>query len=120
MKPIGQFVHHKLDVYQRALILVELVHAESTQIPRGYRSFADQILRAAGSAAALTGEGANRVTHGQKRQRFAEARGEAGEVAVHAEILATMGVMPEDKASAIMTEANRVCAMLTKLIQRHS
>ncbi len=114
-----RFAHHRLDVYHLALELLELVHEASKEIPRGYRSFADQLLRAAGATAALIGEGANRYTRGQKRQRFSEARGEAGEMAVHAEVLVTMGILSEATASAILTRADRVCAMLTALIKRH-
>jgi four helix bundle protein len=116
----GRFVHHRLEVYHVALELLRIVHEASKVIPRGYRSFADQLLRAAGSAAALIGEGANRYTNGQKRQRFTEARGEAGEVAVHAEVLRTMGILSEETTEAILTRADRVCAMLTPLIKRHS
>ena len=72
------FVHHRLDVYRVSYEMLMKVQALAERIPRGYRSFADQLLRAAGSTLGLIGEGANRFTKGQKRQRFTEARGEAG------------------------------------------
>ncbi len=80
-----QFAHHRLEVYRLALDQVEAVHAVGRGILRGYKNTADQMLRAAGSTVGLIGEGANRFSKGQKRQRFTEARGEAGEVAVHVE-----------------------------------
>lgn len=114
------FVHHKLEVYRLALKLLDKVHQQTKQIPRGYRSFADQMLRAAGETAALIGEGANRWSNAQKRQRFIEARGEAGEVAVHTEVLCSMDIISSEKAEEIMQLADSVCAMLTKLIKRNS
>jgi four helix bundle protein len=78
------------------------------------------MLRAAGSTVGLIGEGANRFSKGQKRQRFTEARGEAGEVAVHVEAGCGMRIVDEEDAMAILERANRICAMLTGLIHRHS
>ena len=115
-----QFSHHKLDVFRMALEVLRDVHDITRRIPRGYRSFADQLLRAAGETVALIGEGANRFTSGQKHQRFSEARGEAGEVAVHIETICAMKLIGEDEADEVLGKCNRVCAMLTRLIQRHS
>jgi len=75
------FAHHRLDVYRVALLLAAQSKGLADRIPRGYRSFADQLIRAAVSTVLLIGEGANRYSKGQKRQRYAEARGECGEVA---------------------------------------
>ena len=88
-------------------------------MPRGYRSFADQLLRAAGQTVLLIGEGANHYSVGQKRQRCTEARGETGEVASAVELLATLRLAPQGEAKEIMHLAGRVAAMLTRLIQRH-
>jgi four helix bundle protein len=114
------FNHHKLDCYRVALDMLRDVHAINKRIPRGYRSFADQLLRAAGETVALIGEGANRFTKGQKRQRFTEARGEAGEVAVHVEAIRAMDLICEADAERLLGRADRVCAMLTRLIHIHS
>lgn len=115
-----QFSHHRLDVYRLALEVLREVHDITRRVPRGYRSFADQLLRASGETVALIGEGANRFTAGQKRQRFSEARGEAGEVAVHIETICAMKLISGDDADAVLRKSDRVCAMLTRLIQRHS
>jgi four helix bundle protein len=120
MKGKNRFSHHKLDCYRVALEMLRDVHRVTTRIPRGYRSFADQLLRAAGETVALIGEGANRFTKGQKRQRFTEARGEAGEVAVHVEAIRAMELICEHDANRLLGKADRVCAMLTRLIQIHS
>lgn len=120
MKRPNQFSHHHLDVYRVALDMLRDAHQVSQRIPRGYRSFAEQLLRAAGETVALIGEGANRFTSGQKRQRFVEARGEAGEVAVHVEAICTMGLVTQEDAHEVLHKADRICAMLTRLIRRHS
>ncbi|MFQ5382671.1 MAG: four helix bundle protein [Dehalococcoidia bacterium] len=116
----GKFPHHRLDAYR---VSVEMACAAKTladRVPRGYRSFADQLLRAAGGTVLLIAEGANRYTAGQKRQRFSEARGECGEAATAAELLAALGLVPAQDAQLVVDLAARVAAMLTRLIARHS
>ena len=81
----------------------------------------DQVSRVAPTEATvlLIGEGANRYSAGQKRQRYSEARGEAGEVAAAAQLLAVLYLVPQTDADTIIALAGRVAAMLTRLIQRH-
>jgi four helix bundle protein len=113
------FTHHQLDVYRVAIQMTQQAKLLSDRVPRGYRSFADQLLRAAGQTVLLIGEGANRYTAGQKRQRYSEARGECGEAAVAAELLTALGLLPQRDVEQLMELASRVAAMLTRLIQRH-
>ena len=115
-----QFTHHKLDAYRVAREMALRVKPVAARVPRGHRSWADQLLRAAGNTVGLIGEGANRFSAGQKRQRFTEARGEAGEVASWVELLCSYGMVPEAEAEVVLGLANRVCAMLTGLIKRHA
>ena len=112
------FPHTKLDVFRVALQMAAKAKALADRVPRGYRSFADQLIRAAGSTVLLIGEGANRFTAGAKRQRFSDARGEAGEVAAAAELLATLELVPTKEALEVIQLAGRVGAMLTRLLQR--
>ena len=114
------FAHHKLDAYRVAMEMAQLAKQLSARVPRGYRSFADQLKRAAGSTVLNIGEGANRYSAGHKRQRYSEARGECGEVAVAAELLATLGLVPQQDVEPLLAKADRVAAMLTRLIQRHT
>ena len=76
--------------------------------------------RAGRGAEALIAEGANRFTPKQKRQRFVEARGEAGEVAAHLERLRRYRFITEEQLMRGLGLADRLCAMLTGLIKRHS
>ena len=64
-----------------ALELARLSRKVAEKIPRGDRSIADHLLRAASNTVMLLAEGANRRGAGQKRQRFVESRGERAEVA---------------------------------------
>ena len=117
--PAHPFAHQKMDVFRVAMQMARESRELSDRVPRGYRSLADHLLRAAGQTVHLIGEGANRYTAGQKRQRYTEARGESGEVAAAAELLATLHLAPKAEADAIIALAGRVAAMLTRLIQRH-
>jgi len=118
-RPSYPFSHQRLDVHRVALEMARRSREVADRVPRGYRTFADQLLRAAGQTVLLIGEGANRYTAGQKRQRYTEARGETGEVASCLELLATLRLAPQIEADEIIHLAGRVAAMLTRLIQRH-
>jgi four helix bundle protein len=133
-KPV--FTHHRLEVYHLALRMAVLAkavadseplhparaakRAEDRRTPRGYRSYADHLKRSSGNTVLLVGEGANRYSSGMKRQRYEEALGEAGEAAVVAEVVVTLGLVPEADTTELMRHADRVCAMLTRLVKRHS
>ena len=83
----------------------------------------------------LIGEGANRYSSGMKRQRYEEALGgepphparaakraedrRTGEVAVVAEVVVTLGLAAEADTTELLSHADRVCAMLTRLVKRY-
>lgn len=112
------FSHSKLDVFHVALELAAQARRISDRVPRGYRSFADQLKRAAGSTVLLIGEGANRYSAGAKRQRYSEARGECGEVAAALQLLVALELVPKQEVEEALSLAGRIGAMLTRLIQR--
>lgn len=115
-----QFPHTRLEVFHVALEMAVKVKAMADDIPRGHRSLADQILRASSSIVLNIGEGANRISTGAKRQRYAEARGECGEVAAAVTLLAAIGLARDMECDDILRLAHRVGAMLTKLVRRFS
>jgi four helix bundle protein len=94
------------------------VNALSRAIPRGHRAIADQMKRSSTAVVALIAEGANRRGAGEKRQRFTEARGEAGETAAWLEILVVLQLADEAEVAPTAHLLSRVVAMLTRLIQR--
>ena len=110
------FPHDRLQVFQVALELAARAKTIAGEIPRGHRSLADQLLRAASSVVLNIGEGANRTTSGAKRQRYSEARGETGEVAANAQLLVTLDLVPGPACDQLIHAAGRVAAMLTRLI----
>ncbi len=112
------FSHHKLEVYGLALEVARLARPIADAVPRGYRTYADHLLRSSGNTVLLIGEGANRYSAGNKRQRYEEALGEAGEVAVAAEVLDTLGLSDPAEVERLLGLSGRVCAMLTRLVQR--
>ena len=114
----GSFPHEKLDAYRVALDLAGAARHLAAQIPRGHRSLADQLLRAATNIVLLLAEGANRRGTGEKRQRFVESRGECGEAAAAADLALVMDLAPPADVEEVKRLAGRVAAMLTRLIAR--
>ena len=114
------FPHHRLDAYRIALEMAAAARRAADRIPRGQRSVADQMMRAAGSTVLLIAEGANRHSTGDKRHRYAMARGECGECAAAVELANVLGLVPDPDAHRVLQRAARVGAMLTRLIRRFS
>ena len=116
--PVDSFPHHRLDAYRVALQMATAAKRAAARVPRGYRTLADQMLRAACSTVLLISEGANRFSAGDKRQRFRMAQGECGECAAASELAMKLGLVPTHEALAVQQLAARVGAMLTRLIRR--
>ena len=114
----GSFPHEKLDAYRVALDLAGAARHLAAQIPRGHRSLADPLLRAATNLVLLLAEGANRRGTGEKRQRFVESRGECGEAAAAADLALVMDLAPPADAAEVKLPAGWVSAMLTRRIAR--
>ena len=112
------FPHRKLEAYRSALGMAEMAKGIADGIPRGYRSFADQLLRAAGATVLLVAEGANRRSRGSKRQRFEEAMGECGEAAGNVEMLMTIGLLAPEVADEFADLAGRTGALINGLARR--
>lgn len=114
----GSFPHEKLEAYQVALEMAKLAKKMAEGIPRGHRNVADHMLRAASNTVLLLAEGANRRGTGEKRQRFAESRGECGEVGAAGDLLLAYDIGSRADAERLKRLASRVSAMLTRLIAR--
>ena len=115
---LGSFPHEKLNAYQVALAMATLARKVAEHIPRGHRNVADHLLRAASNTVLLLAEGANRRGAGEKRQRFAESRGECGEVGAAGDLLVAYDIGSRADAEKLKRLASRVSAMLTRLIAR--
>jgi four helix bundle protein len=115
---VGAFPHEKLDAYRVAVEMARGAKALVEQIPRGHSSIADHLRRSASNTVLLLAEGANRRGSAEKRQRFVESRGEAGETAAACDLVIALELGPPSLAHSVKQYAARLAAMLTKLIQR--
>ena len=115
-----RFAHRKLVAWQVARELADRVRPVVARLPRRHEELGNQLKRATLATEALIAEGANRYSPKQKRQRFAEARGECGETASHLERLWRYRLIGEKEVTEMLALADRICALCTGLIRRHS
>ena len=112
--PTTRFNHHKLDAFHVAKQALVAGDALVRGFPRGYGPLADQMRRALlGSYLNLT-EAAAREGH-DRRQRFRCARAECNEAAAAIEGAVALGLVAPEKADAVLTDLDRLAAMLTRL-----
>jgi four helix bundle protein len=105
--------HHKLLAFGVAKEMLLAVKAANIR-EVGLR---DQAMRAAKSACLNCAEGAGRVTRADKARAFAIARGETVEAAAAVEIAAACGSASELDVERVAVLADRLVAMLTRLIR---
>jgi four helix bundle protein len=84
------------------------------QIELRDKSLADQLRRAATSAALNTAEG-NRRDGRDRAARFRIAAGECAEAATAVQVATAWGYVPDAAGTAALTLADRLCAMLWRL-----
>ena len=84
------------------------------QIELRDKSLADQLRRAATSAALNTAEG-NRRDGRDRASRFRIAAGEAAEAAAALNVAVAWGYVPADAAAPALALADRLCAVLWRL-----
>ena len=105
--------HHRLHVFgfaREMLVVVRDAHIRDAKLR-------DEALRAAKSACLNIAEGAGRVTRADKARAFTIARGECVEAAAAIEIAALLGDASARDAERVALLADRVVAMLTRLIR---
>jgi len=105
--------HHRLHVYAIALEMLVAVRAAGIRDAK----LRDEALRAAKGACLNVAEGAARVTRADKARAFTIARGETVEACAALEIAALLGDAREEDAERVAVLADRVVAMLTRLIR---
>jgi four helix bundle protein len=107
---------HKLDVYRCALELYRAVGRIVAGFPRGEADFRNQMRRASRSVPFNIGEGVGK--RGRARAAAYEvALGEAKELIVALDCVEIDGLAPLEQVVAAQDLADRVAAMLTKLIR---
>ena len=105
--------HHKLHAFGVAKDMLLAVRAANIR-DTGLR---DQAMRAAKSACLNCAEGAGRHTRADKARAFAIARGETVEAAAAVEIAAACDAASEADAARVAALADRLVAMLTRLVR---
>ena len=107
---------HKLDVYRCALELYKLVGAMIARFPHGEADLRSQMKRASRSVPHNIGEGVGK--RGKARAASYEiALGEAKELIVALDCVQIDRLAPTEEVVAAQDLADRVSAMLTKLIR---
>jgi four helix bundle protein len=105
--------HHKLYAFGVAKEMLLVVKSANIR-DAGLR---DQAMRAAKSACLNCAEGAGRFTRADKARAFTIARGECVEAAAAIEIAAACGYASELDVERVAVLADRLVAMLTRLIR---
>jgi len=109
--------HQKLDVYRRALALLETCDLVVNQLPSGRAHVRDQIDRAASSVVANVAEGAGEFSRKEKARFYRMARRSTIEMAAWLEIVARRGEASESVVASALHQAQDVVSMLVKLIR---
>jgi len=111
------FDFENLDVYKLALSFAKEVAKSTDNAPRGHWSLVDQFRRASTSIALNIAEGAGRYAKGEKKQFYSIAKGSAYECVPLISLFYGLTIIDASKASDWKEDLQRICQMLTKLIQ---
>lgn len=109
------FDHERLDVYQRALEVLDLCTEIAEHLPKGRAHLRDQLDRAATSIVLNIAEGAGEFSFDEKCRFYRMARRSATETAAILHILLRRMHGPEDKIAAARELLDRVVAMLVRM-----
>jgi four helix bundle protein len=110
--------HAKLDVYRRALDLLEVLDKIAAELPAGRAHLKDQLDRAGTSIVLNIAEGAGEFSAADKQRFYRMARRSGTEVGAIVDILARRKVVREDLLRESTELLVRVVAMLAKLANR--
>jgi four helix bundle protein len=107
--------HTKLDVYHRALDLLDLVDLVHEAMPPGRAHLKDQLDRAATSVVLNTAEGAGQFSKDEKQRFYRIARRSATETAAILDILDRREAVPTAVVEPAREMLVRVVSMLARL-----
>lgn len=110
--------HAKLDVYHRALDLLDLVDQLIERLPPGRAHLKDQLDRAATSIVLNIAEGAGEFSAADKQRFYRMAKRSATESSAIVDILGRRKQAAADQLQPIHDLIVRVVSMLTKLAAR--
>jgi four helix bundle protein len=110
----------KLDVYQRSLEFAAMTNSMLVPTPRGHRDLAEQLRRAADSVALNIAEGAGEFRSKEKARFYRIARRSAVECVAAIDLFGARDVLTDAQLETSQALLDRVLAMLTQLVRRHS
>ena len=113
-------LHKNLDVYRLALEFVEIAAQIAKHIPRGQSYLADQLRRSASGSVLNIGEGAGEFSKKAKIRFYRMALRSATESASTIDITYRFEHINDELYQRAEHALDRIIAMLTKLIHRHS
>jgi four helix bundle protein len=108
------FDHERLDVYQRALEVLDLCDEIAEQLPKGRAHLRDQLDRAATSIVLNIAEGAGEFSFDEKCRFYRIARRSATETAALLHVVLRRR-HPRNKIQAARELLDRVVAMLVRM-----
>lgn len=111
------FDFENLDVYKLALDFAKQVAKATENIPRGHWSLVDQFRRTSTSIALNIAEGAGRYAKGEKKQFYSIAKGSAYECLPLVSLFVELDLVNGQIAAEWKESLQRICQMITKLIQ---
>jgi four helix bundle protein len=109
------FDHERLDVYQRALEVLDLCDEIVEQKPPGQGHLEDPLDRAATSIVLHIAEGAGELSHDEMCRFYRMARRSATEVAAILHVIGRRRHAPAERISAARELLDRVVAMLVRM-----
>ncbi len=114
----GHFSYERLDVYRVARELSESVRRCAARLPAADRDLSSQWRRSATSVSSNIAEAAQETRPAEKARIYRIARREVGEVSSCTADARAAGCISEEEFVELTTLADRVSAMLYKLVQR--
>lgn len=111
------FDHDRLDVYQRALELLDLTDRIIDAMPSGRAHLKDQLDRAANSIVLNVAEGAGEFSLADKQRFYRIARRSATESAAILDIIRRRGNSPPDLLAQARDLLVRIVSMLIRMTQ---
>jgi four helix bundle protein len=109
------FDHDRLDVYQRAVQLLDLVDQIVDQMPSGRAHLKDQLDRAATSVVLNIAEGAGEFSPRDKRRFYRMARRSATESAAILAVVTRRKQAPEELLRDALELLHRIVSMLVRM-----
>lgn len=116
----SRFGHQRLHVYHLAREFAVAVNQLTRAFPRGNADLRDQLRRASASVLRHIAEGAGRSSPRDKASRFTIARGECAECDASLDLALGFELGDQRRIEDLRHLAERIAAMLTKLILRQS